>query len=87
VSESVRQALEALMPINTFGLHNEVVDRFVEQGRAQGRAESLLRILSRRGLRVPDEMRQRVLACTDTRQLETWIDRAVTAASVQDVFG
>ena len=48
---------------------------------------SLLRVLSRRGLRIPDEMRQQVLACTDSRQLETWIDRAVTATSVQDVFG
>ena len=87
VSESVRQALEALMPVNTFGLHNEVVDRFLAQGEAKGRADSLLRVLSRRGLRIPDEMRQRVLACTDNGQLETWIDRAVTAATVQDVFG
>jgi hypothetical protein len=101
VPDSVRQALkEALMSSATqLGLHDEFVDRFLEQGHAEGRAEGLaegeakgearmlLHILSRRGLEVPPEIRQRVLSCTDTGQLEAWADRAVTAVSVQDVFG
>lgn len=91
VSESVQQALEDLMPVNRLGLHNEVVDRFVEQGRAQGvtqgEANLLLRILSARGLAVPAEIRQRVLSCADSLQLEAWADRAATAHSVEEVFG
>ena len=96
VPDSVRQALkEALMSSATrLGLHDEFVDRFLEQGRAEGLAEGeargearmLLHILSRRGLEVPPEVRQRVLSCTDTGQLEAWADRAVTAVSVQEVF-
>jgi hypothetical protein len=87
VSESVQQALEDLMPVNRLGLHNEVVDRFVEQGRAQGEASLLLRVLSARGLKVPAEIRQRVLSCADSLQLEAWADRAATAHSVEEVFG
>ena len=96
VPDSVRQALkEALMSSATrLGLHDEFVDRFLEQGRAEGLAEGeargearmLLHVLSRRGLEVPPEVRQRVLSCTDTGQLEAWADRAVTAVSVQEVF-
>lgn len=96
VPDSIRQALkEALMSSATrLGLHDEFVDRFLEQGRAEGLAEGeargearmLLHILSRRGLEVPPEVRQRVLSCTDTGQLEAWADRAVTAVSVQEVF-
>ena len=31
--------------------------------------------------------RKRVLACGDKRTLDRWIDRAVTAASLKDIFG
>jgi uncharacterized ferritin-like protein (DUF455 family) len=46
-----------------------------------------LRVLSARGLQVSPEIRQRVLSCADTSQLEIWGDRAATAASINDVFG
>jgi hypothetical protein len=32
-------------------------------------------------------VREQVLSCTDTSQLETWADRAAIAVSVEDVFG
>ncbi len=67
------------------------VDRLLAEGEAKGKAEGearmILRVLSARGLQVPAEIRRRVLSCADTRQLETWGDRAATAASVDDVFG
>jgi len=44
-------------------------------------------VLAARGLEVPEEMRQQVLSCADMALLETWGDRASTAASVEDVFG
>jgi hypothetical protein len=47
----------------------------------------ILRVLAARGLRVSAEIRQKVLSCADTSQLETWGDRAATAASIDDVFG
>jgi len=70
-------------------------DTFVDQliaeglakGEAKGEARMILRVLAARGLQVPAEIRQRVLSCADTSQLEAWGDRAATAASVEDVFG
>lgn len=91
VSESVRQALEELMPVNRLGLRDPFVDRFVDQGRAegipQGEARTLLTLLSARGLTVAAELRQRVMSCTDSDQLQAWVTRAATAHSVEEVFG
>ena len=60
------------------------------EGRAEGqaveRAEAVLRVLRVRGLAVSDEQRRRALGCTDLEVLARWLDRAVTAASAEDVF-
>lgn len=67
------------------------VDRLLAEGEAKGRAEgearTILRVLAARGLDVPAKVREQVLSCTDSTQLETWTDRAATAASVEEVFG
>jgi len=47
----------------------------------------VLRVLKTRGVHVPDDVRERVLACTDTNRLELWLDRAVTASTTEDVVG
>jgi hypothetical protein len=91
-SESARQALEALM---TTKFKDTFVDQLMAEGEAKGQAKGeakgearmILRVLAARGLKVPAEIRQRVLSCADTSQLEAWGDRAATAASVEDVFG
>jgi hypothetical protein len=57
-----------------------------EEGRIQGRAESVLRILTSRGVPVDDEARQRILACTDVTTLDRWFDRALHAATVSYVL-
>jgi hypothetical protein len=56
------------------------------EGEAQGEARMILRVLAARGLKVPADIRQRVLSCADTGQLEAWGDRAATAASLDEVF-
>ncbi len=56
------------------------------EGRAEGRVEAVLRVLRVRGLAVTDEQRRRALGCTDLEVLARWHDRAVTAASAEDVF-
>ncbi|HEY0094002.1 MAG TPA: transposase, partial [Archangium sp.] len=58
----------------------------LEEGRIQGRAESVLRILTSRGVQVDDEARQRILACTDVSTLDRWFDRALHAATVSYVL-
>ena len=40
-----------------------------------------------RGFSVSAATRRRVLACDDKRTLDRWIDRAVTATTLEAVFG
>jgi hypothetical protein len=96
ISESARQALEDLM---TTKFRDTFVDRLLAEGEAKGRAEGeakgraegeahmILRVLAARGLKVPTKIREQVLSCTDASQLETWVDRAATAVSIEEVFG
>jgi hypothetical protein len=54
--------------------------------RAEGEARMLVRILRRSGLDVSPAVEARVLATADTALLETWADRALSGASIDDVF-
>jgi hypothetical protein len=88
--EAARHHLEALMTTGIREYRSEFVRKFVHQGRAEGRAEgeaqALLAVLAAREIEVPDDVRARITGCTDLEQLETWIRRAATADSVQDLF-
>ncbi|WP_018657520.1 hypothetical protein [Actinomadura flavalba] len=55
--------------------------------RAEGIAETVLKIIKRREICLTEEQRQRILTCHDTDQLDTWFDRAFTAADAEDIFG
>jgi hypothetical protein len=46
----------------------------------------VLRVLDSRGVAVDDESRERIMQCTDTGQLEQWLDRALVATSVDEVL-
>ncbi|MDX2675609.1 hypothetical protein [Streptomyces soliscabiei] len=67
-------------------LAEEVREEGREEGRVRERAAMILRILEWRGVAVPDEVRARVEACTDSDQLAVWSERAVHATSVDDLF-
>ncbi|MEU9887825.1 hypothetical protein [Sphaerisporangium sp. NPDC051011] len=56
------------------------------QGKAEGKAEAIVMVLDGRGLSVSEEACSRILGCTDAAQLDTWLQRALTVASVEDVF-
>jgi hypothetical protein len=56
------------------------------EGEARGRAASVLGVLKRRGVPVPDAVREQILGCADLSQLEIWFDRAFTADTVDDVI-
>jgi hypothetical protein len=55
-------------------------------GRAEGMACALLAALRVRGIPVPDAARERILAERDPALLERWVERAIVAASVAEVF-
>lgn len=57
-----------------------------EEGLVQGRAEDILRILERRGVKTPDTVREQVSTCADLDALDTWFDRALTVTTAEDLF-
>ncbi|HTZ25743.1 MAG TPA: hypothetical protein VMC83_17250 [Streptosporangiaceae bacterium] len=56
-------------------------------GLARGRAQTILQVLAARGIDVPAEIRDQVLACTDIAQLDAWSTKAATAQTIAQVFG
>ena len=94
LNEVARAALEALMRSGNYEYQSEFARKYVAQGREEGRQEgemqallqSLLEVLDARGFEVDAHSRQRLLACTESAQLKSWLRRAVTVPSVQALF-
>ncbi|MEU0719358.1 hypothetical protein ABZ498_19580 [Streptomyces lavendulocolor] len=83
VSSALRETPEQL----SYPLADEEIrDEGRAEGPAEGRADALLIVLEQRGVAVPDEARDRITRCGDPEQLRRRLARAVTAASVEDVF-
>ncbi|MDT3724807.1 hypothetical protein ROS62_07855 [Streptomyces sp. DSM 41972] len=56
------------------------------RGKAESRAESILRVLEVQGVPVSDEVRERITTCTDLDTLTTWFDRCLTVSKAEDLF-
>ncbi len=93
---AARHALEDMMTTTGtyYEYQSDFVRRHVNQGRAEGEvkgeakgeAKAVLAVLATRGIGVPDDARDRITSCTDLDQLETWIRRAVTISTIDDLF-
>jgi hypothetical protein len=62
-------------------------EKGLDEGLAKGRAEDVLRILALREVHVDSKARQRILSCTDLATLGLWLERAVRANHISEVFG
>jgi hypothetical protein len=86
--------LEALMTATPYRYQSDFARRYFDQGqtegkaegKAEGRAAAVLDILDARGVPIEDDMRADIAACTDLPTLDVWIRRAITAATVRDLF-
>ncbi|SEF94133.1 hypothetical protein SAMN04489712_102578 [Thermomonospora echinospora] len=62
----------------------------VEQGRAEGKvegiAEAILRLLAKRGIEVSAEVRDTVSGCTDMDQLDAWLLAAAKVDRAEDLL-
>ncbi len=91
-SRAARQILEDMM--SAVEWKDDWIESFVDQGRAEGRAEreiedlvtGVLRLLSLRNLHPGKKQVDRVRDCTDRDTLRQWFDRAATAANAKEVF-
>jgi hypothetical protein len=88
--ESARRHLEELMSTDTGEELSTLAQWYVGRGKAEGKAEgeanAVLVVLEARRIEVPDATRERIAGCRDLAQLEVWVRRAATAASVDDLF-
>jgi hypothetical protein len=66
---------------------DKAINQGVAQGRTEGEGVALLRVLKNRGLKASASHRREVNSCTSRQQMETWIDLASTASTIEDVFG
>ena len=64
----------------------DFIRKWVFEGRREGEMAALFEVLDARGLAVDDAARQQITACTDMAQLKSWLRKAVTARSVQELF-
>jgi len=61
-------------------------DMLRAEGRAEGEARALLRVLERRGIELSTSQRGEIEGCRDLAQLERWLDRALAVASGEELF-
>ena len=54
--------------------------------RAEGEAAAVLSVLRCRDIEVPEARERQIKACTDLAQLELWLERAVSATCIDDLF-
>jgi hypothetical protein len=87
LSEAARKAMRMLPPGYEF--QYEPYRKLQLEGqasRAESKAEDVLEFLDARGITVTDAERERVLACTDLDTLRTWVRRAATVTSAEELF-
>ncbi len=95
INEAARRALEAKVKgyVYTSPWILEPLQAGIRIARDEGRDEgiklatrSLINMLRARGIDVPEQARQRILAERDIQRIEQWLERAVTAATLDEMF-
>ena len=56
------------------------------RGRAEGEARTLLKLLRLRGFAVDEATAERILTTTEVATLDRWVERALSARSVDEVL-
>ena len=84
VLHSVVDARQAEALMRSYG--EQLMDRGERRGHIQARAESVLMLLTERGIPVDEQSRQRILECKDLSILNQWFHRAVKATHLRQVL-
>ncbi|WP_437854666.1 hypothetical protein [Sorangium sp. So ce363] len=93
LNAAARRRLEAMMK-SGYQFQSEFARGYVAKGRQEGRKEGILEakahdvlaFLEARGLEVPAEVRERVLASTDLDELDRWIRRAAVISDARELL-
>lgn len=85
LSDAARTALEALMRTGRYEYQSEFARRHHAEGKAEGKAEVLLKLLSLKFGEPTTEVRERVQSGS-LEELDRWAERVLTAARLEEVF-
>ncbi|MFE3447845.1 hypothetical protein ACFXJ8_02835 [Nonomuraea sp. NPDC059194] len=80
--EAARKHLEELMAVGTYKYKSD----FARKHQAEAKAEGVLKVLARRKVTVPEEARERILACLDPELADVWFDRAFEITTIDELF-
>ncbi|HWO22300.1 MAG TPA: hypothetical protein VNO30_26255 [Kofleriaceae bacterium] len=80
LSEAARKAFEMLPQTQPFLSESQL------RSFAKGVAESILKLLTKRGIPMTDGQRQRILDTGDLSTLDSWIDRVLTVTTADELF-
>jgi hypothetical protein len=89
LSVALRKELEQMVDIRKYmdATERRNYDKAEAKGKAEGRAEDVLKILTKRGLPLTPGQRSQIGECTDLATLDRWFDQALTAGSVDELLG
>ncbi|WP_437599068.1 hypothetical protein [Sorangium sp. So ce590] len=93
LNAAARRMLEAMMK-SGYEFQSEFARSYVAKGREEGmregtlktKAHDVLTFLEARGLEVPAEVRERVLASTDIAELDRWVRRAAVVSDARELL-
>ncbi|WP_437689035.1 VOC family protein [Sorangium sp. So ce176] len=81
LNEAARRSLEEKMK-SGYEFQSDFARSYVAKGRLEEAACAVLTVLEARGLAIPPEVRERVLASSDMAELDRWLRRAAVIAEV-----
>ncbi|MGK3965067.1 hypothetical protein WMF38_12900 [Sorangium sp. So ce118] len=85
LNAAARRTLEAMMKAG-YEFQSEFARSYVAKGEIKAKAQAVLAVLEARGLEVPAEVRERVLASTDLAELDGWIRRAAVVSDARELL-
>ena len=81
-----RQIWRALMATRTYPFVSQMRLQAREEGRAEGLAAAIVKVLERRGIEVDDASRARIMSCGDVDALDMWLDRSFVVAAASELY-
>ncbi len=88
--EPFRAILKQFLEAHDMGALELIREEGREEGRQEGwlsaKAATLVQLLRKRGFTVDEAIEARILATTELEQLEIWLDRVLTAATLEEVL-
>lgn len=87
LSAELRRQLGEFMTAADYQITSEWALQHFAEGKAEGKAETLLVVLNGRGIKVSDKARSTIRNCIDLDQLDEWAGRVGTVERVEDLGG